>query len=181
MVFEIRHHATVIGRVSDELTRQPIAGAEVVLTGIPQPMRVNSRPDGLFSFLDVPEGTYSLLARWPEGLRRYGEKSGEVKVAKQQGGRQIPKSVELALAPTTIRGRILDPEGAGIPIALVQLAGGFDSCHADREGRFVLAGIEPGKRELLISARGYKPHRKIVELSAAGEQKTVDDLRLDRV
>jgi hypothetical protein len=178
-VFEISHRATVIGMVTDEHTRQPIGGVEVELQGSGlHTMRAFSRPDGLFAFFDVPEGSYAAAARWPEGLSRYGVAIGDVRV--DAGALRKPATVNLALRPTLLRGRIVDPDGQGVPVAFVRLRNGADRCYTNEAGEYVLAGIESGERELLISARGYDATAKLVKLAEAGAQRTLDDISLKK-
>jgi hypothetical protein len=178
--FEIRRRANVIGMVTDGVTKKPFAGAEVALEIQGRVLRARSRPDGLFSFPDIPPGTWTISARWPEGVGRYGEWSASIKVTAPAGAKLVPSRVAVVLPPTAVGGRVMDSEGAGIPLALVKMRGSFDSAYTDREGKFRIAGIEPGKRELLVTARGFQPSARKVEFST-GEQKDLEDLRLEPV
>jgi hypothetical protein len=174
-ILEIRHRATVVGTVGDELTGKPMEGAELLLTGGRRPAALaHSGPGGLFSFIDVPEGEYRVRASWPGSLGRYAEDLRPVTVP-------AAKPLGLLLRPTSVRGKVVDSGGLGISLAFIRLRDSLDSCYTDRQGDYVLAGVEPGSRRLLVSARGYVSASVGVELSGAGVQKDVDNISLERI
>ncbi|MBO1351099.1 MAG: carboxypeptidase regulatory-like domain-containing protein [Hormoscilla sp. GUM202] len=83
---------TIAGLVRNAQTGQGIAGVRVQITGMPaalqakidflaqlygedwkqRPDRTQTRPDGYFYFLDLPDGDYTLRADWLEAGTRYG-------------------------------------------------------------------------------------------------------------
>jgi len=76
IVMEVRHFAAVAGRVMDETTDKPVAGARVEIVNAPPAFRARKHPkagdpdrasvltgrDGHFHFLDLPEGNYEIQA-----------------------------------------------------------------------------------------------------------------------
>src|SRR5260370_30369385 len=92
-----------------------------------RPDRTRSRADGLYYFLDLPDGDYEIRALLPNCGRRYGEVRQKKKVAsgdQNRSGQEALKGmwVGLALQPTAIRGRICDAaKKTGVVMAEVRV------------------------------------------------------------
>jgi len=91
----ISRQVAIAGLVRNAQTCQGIAGVRVEITGMPakfqakidllaqlygadwerrkeRPDRTQTRPDGYFYFLDLPDGDYTLSANWLQAGTRYG-------------------------------------------------------------------------------------------------------------
>jgi hypothetical protein len=173
------HRVSIWGKVIDTLTQKPIAGADVRLTKMPaafaktlerlakyaghertiraqRPDRTRSRADGLFYFLDLPDGDYEIRALVPNCARRYGEERQQKKVSRADTLKGM--WVGLALQPTVIRGRIYDAaEKTGVVMAEVRLKGSGERTFSGPRGDFTLGPVEASKskRTLECFAQGY--------------------------
>jgi iron complex outermembrane receptor protein len=69
----------------------------------------------------------------------------------------------------TVSGRVLDPDGAAIPKAVVlatpESGGAAQSVESDGEGRYVLAVPAPGRYRLHVEQAGFSPATRVVEVS----------------
>jgi hypothetical protein len=209
MTWEERRHAVAIaGRVVDARTGprpMPIAGVEVTIVVMPEDFketlarrsralagvwedmaerldRTWSRADGLFYFLDLPEGQYSVRAVLPNCGERYGEARQDVKVARQPDRRFDLKFFTLPLPPTAVTGTIATAadENDIVSLAEVRVKGSGERMFSDNRGQFRLTAIEPGDRVLQVAARGYLPTESKVTVAKAGGAQTPADFRLKK-
>ena len=193
-----RHHVAISGRVTDGETGKPFSGAGVTITEMPSAFKRKlegaslqygnrwavmaeradktlSRADGLFYFLDLPNGKYTLGASLPSSGKRYGSAQETATVSRDAKGNIKMASVNFILRPTTIKGRITGPAHKnGVVMAEVRVKGSGERAFSDAHGQYVLAGLEPGKRTVLAFAQGYRPASEAVELSEPGASHTLN-------
>jgi hypothetical protein len=128
---EVRRQVTVVGRVVLGGSGGPAAGAIVTVREGPETFfrrvamlaavwgsgwndrveredRTWAAVDGLFWFLDLPDGTYRLSAVKPLLGRRYGAAQGQVTVRRDERGRVQLEPVVMELPATGVAGRVLD-------------------------------------------------------------------------
>jgi hypothetical protein len=172
-----RHQVAIHGRVTDSQTGRSIQGAEVTINGPAKATR-QAAADGHFHVLDLPAGEYTLTASLPGAGSRYGTAQSQAAIAWNGNGIQAPVVVNLALPPTTVKGHILTPapeNPAPVVLAEVRVKGSGERAFTDGEGRYLLAGIEIGRRTLLVTARGHAPPEPAtVQLENAGDEKIVN-------
>jgi len=207
------HYVSICGKVIDEVTRTPIARAEVRLVRVPRefktrldllakydgvewakrnqrPDKTVSRADGLFYFLDLPDGKYEVRAVLPNCGKRYGAATQKKDVTRGElSGLKTLQDVwaVLALPPTGIKGKIIDAaRKTGVLMAEVRLKGSGERTFCDARGEFTLAPIEASrnaKRTLIASAQGYKPRERVdIVFRKTGELMNLEpDIGLDLV
>jgi len=191
-----RHQVAVAGRVTDAATGKPVAGAVITIVSMPAvflrkvqlsskqrkaPSRegmvdtTRSRADGLFYFLDLPEGKYTIAAALPGLGTRYGKAQETAVVTRDSRGNLKLVSVNFGLQPTLIKGKIMGKgQKTGVAMAEVRLKGSGERAFSDAQGGYVLAGIESGKRSLLVSAQGYRALSQPIHLAEPGTSELVN-------
>ncbi len=194
----VRRRVALAGRVFDAGTGKALGDAEVVITGMPSAFkkrleiaalpygkrwdkmldradRTRTRPDGLFYFLDLPDGKYSLVASIPSYGSRYGKVEEAAKVSRSASGDIKFPFVRCALQPTHVKGRVTGSgQEAGVALARVRVKGSGERGFTDAQGQYTVAGIEPGKRTLLVSAQGYRTESQVFTLGEAGASQTLN-------
>lgn len=211
--FSVHHRVSIWGKVTDAVTQKPIAGAEVTLTKMPaefkktlgrlaqyagnewaersqRPDRTRSRADGLYYFLDLPDGDYEIRALLPNCGKRYGEVREKKKVSgvgQNKSGQEALKGmwVGLALHPTVIRGRIADAaKKTGILMAEVRLKGSGERAFSGARGEFTLGPVEASERAeriLECFAQGYlRKDRARIVVAKPGQLLDLGDIGLER-
>jgi hypothetical protein len=215
-----RHHVSIAGRVLDAGTGKPVAHALVYMSGevpkafdtklgitalsyadrwhttLKRPDRTITRTDGIFYFLDLPDGKYELRAGvpdleklfrdLPEGdnklrapIPSYGKRFGVAQATVTiphggQGTQRVP-FVSLALPATTVKGKVTGAgRKAGVVLAEVRVEGSGERTFTDVQGQYVITGIEPGKRVLVVSAQGYRDKTQSVTLANPGASQPLD-------
>lgn len=191
-----RHQVAIAGQVTDAVTQVAMASVDIVMIGMPaeyrkklalfglkfgrqwntmseRPDRTLSRRDGLFYFLDLPPGSYTLRIASPALGRRYGVVEQKFKVARDANGRFVLDWAVVSLPPTSVKGSITAKK-AGLSYAEVRVKGSGERAFTDKEGSYLLAGIEPGKRTLLISAQGYRALSQAVVIEGPGAVATAN-------
>jgi hypothetical protein len=173
----VRHRAAICGYVRDANSGAGISGATVALAG--QEARTQTRADGFYYFVDLPDGAYTLQATVPPlGSRYAGVSVAGVTVAGDGAGRPVldPKG-NLALQPTRLSGRVLRA-GSLAPIARAEVrlrAGGVKTL-SNNLGQYLLSAVEAGTQSVQISAPGLVLASQSVTLNAG--QNTVVDFTL---
>jgi hypothetical protein len=185
----VRHRATLAGTVT--AGGKPVPGARVEITAGPpafadrlalqaqaagprwtaqaeRPDRTRTGLDGHFHFLDLPAGGYTLRVSLPREGSRYGTAAADVTLASDSQGLAVLQTADLALPPTTVRGKVLDPDGKAVPMAQLRLRGSADSTYSNAKGEYALSRLEAGTRELVAAARGFQTQTKTVVLAQAG-------------
>jgi hypothetical protein len=138
-----------------------------------RPDRTRTASDGHFHFLDLPDGQYTLTASLPGAGSRYGTAQVEATVSRDAEGNISMVTADIALPPTTIRGRVVDQDNNPVGMAEVRVVGSGERTfsNADIEapteiqGQYRLTGLEAGKRTVLVSARGYTTATQTVQLT----------------
>lgn len=140
---EVIRGEVVKGRVVDEETGQPVAGAVVSWGegGFAPPAAVTTKEDGTFELRAAP-GTVDLrVASVPKGyVRPEGQTTVPVEAGKGAEG------VELKISRgVTLTGRVVGPNGQAVPQVQVQTQEWQIKATADEKGRFSLDGLTPGQ------------------------------------
>jgi Carboxypeptidase regulatory-like domain len=194
----VRHRVAIAGRVQDASTAKPIEGAEVEIADMPaafkkhlqlaslpagsrwermqeRPDRTRTRPNGIFVFLDLPPGDYKIRARWPGKGKRFGAVQQTARVTRQADGNVKFAFLRLELPSTLVKGKVtVAGQQAAVVLARVRVKGSGERGFTDAQGQYWIAGIEPGKRTLLVLAQGYRAESREFVLDQAGKSQTVD-------
>lgn len=198
MTWEIFGHCAVIaGRVTDALSGRTVLGARIEITDSPPAFaallvlrakqygaswerrtervdRTRTAADGHYHFLDLPAGDYTLSASLPVAGSRYAVATAQVTVTTDGNGKSQLTEADLALAPTTVQGRLTETDASPISLAEVRVAGSDEHTLSDTEGNYRLSGLETGQRTLLISAQGFFAPPQTVVFSQAGDLAQLD-------
>ena len=184
----------VTGRVIDEQNRQPLVGARINITRAPReftdrlalkavqcgaqwitlaerPDQTHTATDGSFYILDqpLPIGVYNLTATMPASGTRYDTGTEKVTISRDKTGNIKRVSIDIALPATTIKGFITDKNTDDpVTMASVQIQGSAERVFSDGSGEYLVAGLEAGKRTVLVNAHGYKTAFKAVSIKKAG-------------
>jgi len=161
------------GTVVDARTGAPIGGASIQLFR-PMYLRLTTGEDGIFRFLDLPDGPCA------GNVRREGYQSKPIagpKVEKGRGAR-----IEIALEPAiTVPVRLLDRNGRPLLGRFYLHAKGGDGTtrsaelNTDADGRAVTKELGPGKCTVYASGQGLESEERSVVL---GETKGPLEFRL---
>ncbi len=193
----IRHQVAIAGQVADAQTSKSLSGARVEITAAPaefndflknyaiqfgkrwtslaeRPDRMNTRADGSFRFMDLPDGQYTLKVSLPGAGSRYGTAQATVNVTRNAQGKITRATANFLLPPTTVKGRIANQNGEALAMVEVRVKGSGERAFSDAQGQYLLAGLEAGTRTLLVSAQGFQPAAQNVTLAQAGVTQTVD-------
>lgn len=188
------------GRVIDEQTGGPLAGARINITQAPReftewlalkavqygakwnilaerPDQTYTATDGSFYFLDqpLPKGVYNLTAFMPGSGSRYGTVSEKATISRDKLGNIKLVSIDIAMPPTTVKGSITDKNTDDpITMAEVRIQGSAKCVFSNDRGEYILTGLEAGKRTVQIFARGYKTACKTIAIKKAGTTQPVD-------
>jgi hypothetical protein len=208
------------------MSGKPIAGAHLEITAKPKayaarlallkearsvqqmewqsPDTTRTRADGLFFFLDLPQGSYKLVGFVPKenacsgapsaagadgqdpfqwkGDKRYGKAQFNASVA--YGPEGFGKFAVIRLQPTGIKGRIVTSANkTPLLMAEVRMKGSGERTFTDAQGVYTISGIKPNerlKRTLQIRARGYRDQAIEVMIDKAGICQTLEDIVLVR-
>ena len=159
-----------VGKIFDFLmARQALANPRLDLT--------LTAVDGLFYWLNLPQGEYSLIASVPSLKRRYGvSKKVTITVADLDKSHSI---ADLTLPSTNLIGKIThstETKAEPIILAQVQIKGSQESTFSNSQGEYILSELESSKRSrtILVRARGYQAKEETVTLSQPGEQQTLN-------
>jgi hypothetical protein len=137
-----------------------------------RPDRTQAAADGLFFFVDLPAGDYTLTASLVGVSTRYGRGQTTATVPSSNGDSALA-TADMAIPSTTIRGQITGPslDGDGstpVAMAAVQVRGSGELTYSDSTGNYLLAGLERGTRVLTFAAHGYQTRVQTMTLSEAG-------------
>lgn len=193
----VRHQVAIAGRVTDGQTGRGLAGALVRITAAPagfmawldnyalqygaawaarieRPDQTATAADGHFHFMDLPDGQYTLAVSLPNAGSRYGAVHAQATVGPSQQGKIIMAVADLALPPTTLRGRVSGPNAANVVMAQVRVNGSGERTYSNGQGQYLLAGLEVGHRTISVTAQGFQPATQTVTLSPAGSERTLN-------
>ena len=170
----IHHRAAICGYVSDADSGDGIAGATVEL--IAEDLQVQTRADGFYTFLDLPDGSYTLHAQAPQLGSCYGTVTAPgVTVASDGAGRPLldPKG-NLGLPPTRLTGLVKRSDNlAPIAYAEVRLRASNVSAKSSKLGQYALSAVQAGTQTVQVTAPGFTAVSQSVTLNA-GQNLVVD-------
>ncbi|MBD2094097.1 hypothetical protein H6F90_02875 [Trichocoleus sp. FACHB-591] len=151
--------------------------------------------DGCFYFVDLPDGMYSLTISLPSAGSRYSTTQVDnIQVSRDNSGTIQRATVGIDLPPTAIQGTITEqinnssnPKSqtgsqlAPIVLAKIQVEGSDIVTYSDREGNYILSGLEVWQQSsaqspkpvVRVSAQGYKTTAQGVALTQ-GQVKSLD-------
>jgi hypothetical protein len=229
---QARHRVAIAGRILDAVNGKPMMRARVEITAGPpkyterlgrladdrflqgaKPKKLGAtatRGDGLFFFLDLPEGDYKLVAFLPKGDlytrppgnarhngsaghnqedsfawkgdRRYGKAQFSVKVSYDPGG--FDRLTVVRLQPTGIMGRVLASVNQNaVLMAEIRLKGSGERTFTNAQGQYTLVGMQPNARRqqtVQVRARGYRDQVMEVLIDEPGACKKLADIHLVR-
>jgi hypothetical protein len=175
-MLKVRHQVAIAGRVTCSQT--PAACPPTVLTAAGNGIQHNAcfKPEGIYYFLDLPDGEYVVEASALEGGSRYSSVTAKAQVSRTSGGhgeRIVPAIVDLVLRETTVRGQVRANK-APVVLAEVRVKGSGERTFTDSQGHYVLAGIEKGNRTIQVFAPSYAPAEKAAKLQSPGSVVQVD-------
>lgn len=196
----ILHQIAISGQVSNAHTGRGIGGARVEITVAPvaftewlairaiqygtdwdnlleRPDRTLTAADGHFHFIDLPDGSYTLVASLPEAGTRYGTVQVTATVSRDIDGNIIFAVADMALPPTTLRGLItVTDQFDTYPVVMAEVVvkGSGERAFSNGQGRYYLIGIESGNRAVLMTAPGFVPVPETALIPAPGAEKQLD-------
>jgi hypothetical protein len=127
-------------------------------------------PDGLYYFLDLPDGEYLVEAAALNGGSRYAAVSGNARVSRTTGNRGeriVPAVLDLVLQQTTVKGWVRAGK-APVVLARVCVKGSGECTLTDSQGQYLLAGIEKGARTIQVFSQAQAPAEKVAKLQSPG-------------
>ena len=183
-----RHQVALAGQVTDEQTGRAIRGVRVEITSAPSTFqewlnerkkqygdrwdsmneredRTRTVPDGHFRFIDLPDGQYTLTVSLPGVGSRYSTAQLVVIVTRDDKGNINMAQADIALPPTTIKGKISEQSAESVPMAEVRVKGSGERVFSNSKGEYLMAGLEKGKRTVLVSAQGFKVASQTAQLN----------------
>lgn len=135
--------------------------------------RTRTQADGVFYFLDLPEGNYNLRISVPEMGTRYGAIEIEsVAVPAAPVGEQVQfANIDVDLSPTRIHG-VVQHADTGEPIAgaKVRLRGDTNIIRTNDSGQYDLTRLVAGNPSLEVTAANFEITRQVVPLQPGQDQ-----------
>ena len=178
----VRHQVAIAGVVTNAQTQEKMRGVVVKIEDGPAEFllwlnlqkkqypdtwsKMTERPDqtmtsvdGLYYFLDLPDGQYTLQARLPGAGSRYDSEEVTATVS-HDGDKIVWTNADIQLPTTTLKGQITfindDDEPEGVLMAKVRVQSSGESVFADHDVNYLLTELEGGERTVLVSAQGYE-------------------------
>ena len=153
---KLRGDATIVGLVTDEVTKQPLAEIDVRLVGLPYQTRTNA--EGKYQLDGVP----SLPARIDARTAGYIAKTTDVRPAAKE---ETPVPLTI-IGNATLSGLITE-RWSDAPVAKAKVTlgkTGFELTTSD-EGTFEIKGVRGGvKHEIQIEADGLQPQVESIDV-----------------
>jgi hypothetical protein len=191
-----KHQVGIAGRVTDGVTGKPLSGIRVMISAMPplfkrrldivalqyrndwemmqeRADRTLTRRDGLFYFLDLPDGHYGVTASVSRPGMRYGVAEQNVQVARDKKG--AVTFINMTLQPTVVKGKITGPgHKTSIAMAEARIQGSGERTFSNAQGEYLLAAIEPGKRTVQVFAQGFRSASQAVTIEGPGQAHTLN-------
>jgi hypothetical protein len=83
----VRRQVAISGRVTDAVSGKPVANARVTVSSSRGEVDVVTAVDGHFHLLDLPDGSYDLLAAFKRPGSNYGTATATAEVSRDAAGR----------------------------------------------------------------------------------------------
>ncbi|PCK02941.1 MAG: hypothetical protein COA42_21775 [Alteromonadaceae bacterium] len=190
--FEPSGHGVISGCLRDAHSDMPISGALVIAydSRRNEVASVKTRSSGMFCFMALSEGYYTLNASVSDKGCCYGVAQEDVFVSTGASNSADPLTPRLVmkLKPNTICGRVRGIEEDGsvvdLPYAQIRINGPGKNAivdeiaQCDLRGQYSLSGFGLGTRTLIVSANGYEDSVHDVALTNAGQTCTQNFLLL---
>jgi hypothetical protein len=195
----LHHRVSIAGRATEAETGKPLRNVLVTIIGMPpsykpylsrfgngrkvsrmQPLTLGAdqtltRADGMYWFVDLPDGEYSLKATLPGTTSRFGDATVAAVVERKETNPLRFAQANFLIASTTVKGKVTGTgQGMGLGMAKVSVKGSGESCFTDADGLYMLTRIEAGDRMLAVSAQGYETKSTVVKLKSGGLSRTVN-------
>jgi hypothetical protein len=159
------------GILLDEETGEPVAEAEVVVTGGGgQPQVLVTDAKGEFRAEDLPPGRYSVASNAP----RYRDLRVPAEIV---AGEQKQVELRLVSRPASLAGKLLDAAGRAVAGAMVVLRDGagnpVTSFTTLADGSFGTTGLKPGRYTLQAKTADGRTAESTIQLTG-GEIATVE-------
>lgn len=193
-----RHQVALAGTITDSVTGKPMRQALVeillgpaahqakvdILARDPAWLlrnerfdRTHTRGDGLFFFIDLAPGDYTLRVSAPQLGTRYGViEAGPftVQTGRDANGRVRVAQADVTLAPTLIQGQVIRGDNSqAVAGAQVRLRGDTHIVVTAADGQYRLLDIVASKLTVEVSAANFQTAQRTVNL-AAGQARTVN-------
>ncbi len=166
------------GHVVDEVG-SPVPGATVraQVDGLFEPLSASGDEDGAFRFDALPGRSARLLVE-AAGCRQI-----EPATVSYDAGSPAPVVLEVVRAGALI-GRVLDPAGRGFTDVRVEAESGDGATSSavgrtDRNGRFRIAGLPPGRYRCRAICQGYPDARSIEVAVEPGSDADAGEVRFE--
>ena len=160
---------TLTGLVMDDLTGQPVAGAELLLQDVfamlpnadqSRGKRTVSATDGSYSFINVSAGTRNVTVR----AKGFGSRTRNNILFNGATSNLVKQDFRLE-EEQFLMGRVLGPDRVGIPNASVEVSS-YETAQVSRgrsttdaNGYFKIAELAEGKFMLVARAQGFTDQR----------------------
>ena len=146
-------NGSIRGTVTDD-GGNPVADASIHLSGNGQAGRTTSAgADGVFTFADVPAGTYALTITPPTGFTLGAAGTISITVASEVEAQAAAFVLQPVIAPGSIRGTVFDSSGAVVANIAVELSGNGGAnrtAMSGVDGVYNFANVPPGAYTLTI-------------------------------
>ena len=93
----VRRQVAISGRVTDAVTGKPVANAWVTVSSSRGEVDVLTAVDGHFHLLDLPNGSYDLLAAVKRPGSNYGTATAIAEVSRDAAGRIVMAVADMQL------------------------------------------------------------------------------------
>lgn len=199
----VHHQAAIAGKVKNLQTGQIIQGALVSIIDAPskfqewllrkqeeygrkwdtmqeRPDRTLTAFDGIFRFIDLMEGSYTLEVSMPGYVTRYGTTQFDAEITMDANGKINMVSSDIALSPTTVKGRItqlIDSQQEPVMMAEVRVIGSNEHAYSDEDGQYRIIALEASdkrKRRLRVTCRDCRPVEQSIWVYKAGDEERLD-------
>ncbi|MCL4298000.1 MAG: carboxypeptidase regulatory-like domain-containing protein [Anaerolineae bacterium] len=200
--FNLNWAVSLAGQVMDGLTSEPIPGALVEIVSGPLAFekkrgilandpdwtrkverldRTFSQTDGIYLFVNLPDGDYQLRVTAPTPSSRYGTLVIATTAATRNGAGGINlKPADVVLPPTALHGQVTDDLDQPLKGVKVQLRGDPKLVLTDSNGKYAFTHLIVSKPTLQISATKFKSHSQKIDDLKAGQDLEITTIKLEK-